>query len=155
MPLLSGSVRDRKAVVAVGVFAREPSRALAESPRGKNRYAALVDTGANRTAVSETVVKNLSPEQTGDAYYRVADRDGRGKLPIYEVFLSIPARQTNAKASGETGVARPQGAKMHHGIWVVGCLPAGREYDVLLGMDALAHYSLLIQYGGFVIGYPS
>ena len=43
---------------------------------------------------------------------------------------------------------------MHRELTVAGCLSGDKDYDVLLGMDALADCSLLLQYGGFVLGYP-
>ena len=159
MGLLHGRVLGGAAIIPVGVFAGMPTRAAAENPRGKNAYNALIDTGATMTAVTERVVRAVSPKYEGKVYYQgVADRKNQNMTTIYEVCLSIPARNIaiNIPPGKHIGDAHLESAsaQVHRELTVAGCLAGDKDYDVLLGMDALADCSLLLQYGGFVLGYP-
>ena len=159
MGLLHGSIRDGAAIIPVGIFAGMPTRAAAENPRGKNAYNALIDTGATMTSVTERVVRALSPEYKGEVFYQgVADAKGQKTTDTYEVHLTIPARNIaiNIPPGKHIGDAHLESAsaQVHRELTVAGCLSGDKDYDVLLGMDALADCSLLLQYGGFVLGYP-
>lgn len=159
MGLLHGSIRDNSAIIPVGIFAAVPARAAAETPRGKHAYNALIDTGATMTAVTERVVRALSPEYDGETYYQgVSDAKGQKTTGTYKVCLTIPARNTitNIPPGKHIGDAHLESTsvKVHRELTVAGCLSGDKDYDVLLGMDSLADCSLLLQYGGFVLGYP-
>ena len=159
MGLLSGRIRDNSAIIPVGVFAAVPTRAAAETPRGKNAYNALIDTGAEMTAVTERVARALSPKYDGEIYYQgVSDAKGQKTTSTYKVCLTIPARNItiNIPPGKHIGDAHLESTsvRVHRELTVAGCLSEDKGHDVLLGMDALAGCSLLLQYGGFVLGYP-
>lgn len=159
MGLLHGSILGGSLIIPVGIFAVAPTRAAAENPRGKHAYNALIDTGATMTTITERVVKTLSPTHEGEVFYQgVADRANQNTTNIYEICLSIPMRKitTNIPPGKHIGDAHLEStsAKVHRELTVASCLAGDKGYDMLLGTDVLADYSLLMQYGEFVLGHP-
>lgn len=93
---------------------------------------AEIDTGSQGTQISTALVERLRLPQVGFAHAdRLADRT-RGivesiDLPLYEIALGFP----------------DQGATFPF-VDVLACDLQGRDHDVILGLDVLAHCGLVL-----------
>ena len=109
----------------------------------RNHFKALIDTGANRSCVSDRLAKQLQLESVAnDSTVNVA---GRVVVPVYEVSLFLPApRQAVARSAasgGDEGTdVRPflkqRVSQMKY--------TEGNIFDVIIGTDIITQGHLTV-----------
>jgi len=109
-----------------------------EVPPGGSQYrfSALLDTGAQITGISRTVVEALATRPVGTVSIVYAN----GRRQVHDAFwLRVDFH----------GLPHARGA-----TYVVHMEPSSPDYDVILGMDVLAHYDITISGGICTISTP-
>lgn len=109
-----------------------------EVPLGgsQHRFSALLDTGAQITGISRTVVEALATRPVGTMPIVYAN----GRRQVHDAFwLRVDIH----------GLPHPRGA-----TYVVHMEPSSPDYDVILGMDVLAHYDITISSDTCTISAP-
>lgn len=104
---------------------------------------ALVDTGANRSAISEEIAKELNLTPTGKISIRTAGHPV--DCNVYEIHMVIPVQEIIGlkQIEKEGKVATVPESMLHIRGWPVSAhaLPKQKEhrgFDCLIGMDILA-----------------
>ena len=118
MPMLSISLLPAGAFLDVGVGA---SRAFTSPANRPKTWKALIDTGADMTVVSPSVVSSLQPQLIGN-------------IPVGRVGTSATWRDTydvRIRFGGHVGPGR------WYAIEAVEVSPVTPDVDVLIGMDLL------------------
>ena len=110
----------------------------------RHSFKALLDTGAQITAISPRAIKTVGLVPIGSAALTVASGHTVPTLQ-YHAWVDIPIQYSTAVASGS-----PQNFFMGKQLPVAGLTydPAG--YDVLLGMDLLGIFHITV-YGNRII----
>lgn len=102
---------------------------------------ALVDTGANRTAVTSRVVQMLgAPAAIGTSQYATAGSE-IVEASIYGLHVAVPVSTQAGQTIFESGRA----------LSVVELPHQPRSYDVLLGMDILKQFHITMWDSNFVM----
>ena len=110
-----------------------------EVPPGgsQHRFSALLDTGAQITSISSTVIEALSMRPVGTLPIRYPS----GNRQVHDAFwLRV----------GIAGLRHARGA-----AYVVHIEPGSPDYAVILGMDILVHYDIAISGGNCTIATPT
>ena len=110
-----------------------------ELPPGGPQYefSALLDTGAQITSISRTVVEALAIRPVGTMPIVYAN----GRRQVHDAFwLRV----------GIHGLPHARGA-----AYVVHMEPGSPDYEVILGLDILVHYDIAIKGGICTIGAPA
>ena len=112
-----------------------------------NAYPALVDTGAQVTAISAKVATSMGLVANG--HMSITPATGQPvKLTKYRVRIDIPISTTMSLSSGVSTRHNVLSGKDTE----VGLLPyQPKDYDVLLGMDFLFGYHLTIFGDSFIL----
>ena len=113
----------------------------------KNKYIALIDTGANHSCITDRISKILELNSITNA--EVVNTSGVVKVPVYEVCLYIPTiisrKQINAVQSQETidikGFLNIQANEIKYSKQNV--------FDVIIGMDIISKGHLTVVGGIF------
>ena len=130
MPSFEQPVTDNQIIITVAL-----SRGPGESPL---TFEALVDTGAQVTAISPKVVKSLQLVPTGPLGLTVASGESVGTFQ-YRARVDIPIGYTEAHPS-----PRSQSFFMGDQLSVAGLPYQPDGYDVLLGMDIIGIFHITI-----------
>ena len=140
MPTRLKHISNNEIIVPVLVSA--PRR-----PTGPIEYRGLVDTGAQGTVVSSSVIADLEPVATGKTILILADetlRESTTYLLEIGVIVSVDASDEDGRA----GVEYASGKMLHQ----VTTVPySSNRYDLILGMDLLSIYHITMVDGQFVI----
>ncbi|MYJ80473.1 MAG: hypothetical protein F4046_01440 [Acidimicrobiaceae bacterium] len=110
-----------------------------EVPPGglQHRFMALLDTGAQITSISSTVIETLAVRPVGTLPIRYPS----GNRQVHDAFwLRV----------GIAGLPHARGA-----AYVVHIEPGSPDYAVILGMDILVHYDIAISGGQCTITTPT
>jgi predicted aspartyl protease len=118
MPLLPIPLLPAGAFLAVGVGA---SQAFTGSANRPDTWKAIIDTGADMTAISPSVVSTLQPQQIGNVPVSRA-----GGVTVWRDTYHVRIR-----FGGHTGPGR------WFAVEAVEVQPATPDVDVLIGMDLL------------------
>lgn len=110
--------------------------------KGRKVYSALVDTGANRSAISEEVAKELALSPTGKLSVRTAGHPVN--CNVYDIHILIPVQEIFGlkQVRKEGKIETVPNSMLHVRGWPVAAhaLPEQKEYrgfDCLIGMDIL------------------
>ncbi len=103
----------------------------------QHRFSALLDTGAQITGVSSTVLETLAVRPVGTVPIRYPS----GNRQVHDAFwLRV----------GIAGLPHAHGA-----AYVVHMEPGSPDYTVILGLDILVHYDIAISGGKCTIDTPT
>lgn len=138
MPTFADNITDNQILLGVGVSV--PDLQQEGQPPA---FAALVDTGAQRTMVSSQVVAHLAATPTGIASFMPASGQPL-ETPEFWLNINIPI-----------AVGSPEGSQITFASGQdlsVLLLPFDpHNFDVLLGMDLLQRYHITMWSGAFVL----
>ena len=129
MPSFEQQVADNRIIIGVAL-----SRGAGEPPLPFN---ALLDTGAQVTAISPKVVQSLQLVPTGPLSLTVASGDPVDTFQ-YRARVDIPIDYNAIHSSG------PQRFLMGNQLSVAGLPYQPDGYDVLLGMDLIGVFHITI-----------
>ena len=108
-----------------------------------NRFMALVDTGAARTAVTSRLVDQVGAVPAGPGSFLPASGQPVD-TSLFAIHLAIPVESHTP--DGET-LTFASGKRL-----IVFQLPyQPKDYDVVLGMDMLTHYHITMHDGSFIM----
>ena len=122
MPTFSQDITDNRIIIAVSV--------ARDGTQPKTRYRALFDTGAQVTAISPEVVRDLALLPVAPITITVASGQQIDSLE-YRARLDIPIEYNPVPAT------EPQTFFYGADIPVVGLPYQPQDYDVVLGMDLI------------------
>ncbi len=134
MPTISVPARDGKILISVAVLVPRSDRQDPEP------FRALVDTGAQVSAIGPSVVERFG----ADPYLTTTMRTASGVAEPAHLFRAI------------IGVVAPDTDAADF-LWVpvnaIGLARAQPEYDVIVGMDVLAHVHASLIEGTLTLSY--
>ena len=141
MATFNGQVKDNQILLIVWV---RHAGAENEAPTA---YNALLDTGAQRTMISELVAAQVGLQDNGNA--RIIPVTGEPfDTKKYRIRLDIPIESPVTMPDG----SRRAGQTFRGKDMEVALLPyAPKNHDVLLGMDFLSEFHLTLYGGNFIL----
>ena len=119
----------------------------------KNTYRALIDTGAQKTCISENVAHKLLLVSKGkSSMISVSEVTSAN---TYHIDLYIPISQTQPIIQGErvVGLTQDLNLRKHTKLFVSEIKSHSQDFDVLLGMDVLKQCIFIFSHNEFVLGY--
>ncbi len=119
----------------------------------KNTYRALIDTGAQKTCISENIAHKLSLVSKGKS--RMASASEVTSSNTYHIDLYIPISQEQSVMQGEklVGVMQDLNLRKHTKLSVSEIKSFSPNFDLLLGMDVLKQCIFIFSHNEFVLGY--
>lgn len=129
MPTFAQDVIDRQIIIGVEVSLVAGQHA--------QLYSALLDTGAQRSAISPQVVSDLGLVPIAPFSIGVASGESIDTY-LYHARVDIPIGYTSAVSSS------PQRFRMGQQLSLAGLPYRPRNYDVILGMDFIGGFHLTL-----------
>ena len=139
MPTLAVPIQDGQIIVhtVLRVPASGPLPGAGSAPAAAHR--ALMDTGAQRTGISPSVISDLGLVQI-DTGRMLTATGGIEDVPIYVVQIAVPATPEGTDSEGTFPI--------YYKTLPVSGLPFQPwNFDVLLGMDVLSVYHITLGRG--------
>ena len=150
MPSFKGKVTDNQCIINVIVFKSSPKedRIISEDVS----FRALIDTGAQRSCISQNVVKklDLSPKE------KVPMNSAAGKTTSneYDVDILIPIeKRSQSIKDGKIAERRELSIKPHISVRVMEWKSNDGKIDVLLGLDILLLCNFILAHKEFIISF--
>lgn len=138
MPTFHGQILNSQIILNVGV----------QDDAGKNEplgYRALIDTGAQSSAISTKVVSELGLEPIG--WREIFGVHGPKETSEYVVKLAL----TITEIIGERAPAQQTFTRLKDRSRVTELNIESHNFDVLLGMDFLVHFHITIYGDHFIL----
>jgi predicted aspartyl protease len=130
--------------VAIWAPNYRPAQPSSASPLQMNMYAALVDTGASCTCISQKVIQDIGLNPIGKQQVGHAQGISAANSYQFQVVFAFPQSQ------GPTGTI--QANLMAHLVMGVEFLPQpGSTFDVLLGRDVICKGNFSMSFDGHAI----
>ena len=149
MPSFKGQVQNNRCIINVWITGAD-AKPHSIPIDGKNTYKALIDTGAQSSCISQTVVAKLNFISYGKETIRSAT--DTKEVNQYRVTTHIPISKTTLSKGRITQAAQTRSVFSHtHSVIEIPNSDSG--FDVILGMDVILHCDLFISHGEFVLAY--
>lgn len=141
MPTLAVPAEDSRILLPVAVAV--PRARVSE----RRTCRALVDTGAQFSMVSASVVEARRAASTGTGKFMAANGQTQ-RTPAFDVHIAVPVAVTARAADGSTSRTVFTGGRI---LRVLQLPVEPVDFDVLLGMDLLTHFHISMYDGTFVL----
>ncbi len=148
MPSFKCQIVNGQCIINVRIQSVDVSETTVRIPP-KNTFKALIDTGAQKTCISRSIVDTLGLVSSGKALIQSATQVTSVKR--YEVHLIIPTEKITIISKNQIRLTPHAEPFMNH---PVNEMPAELpNFQVLLGMDILKDCNLIIAHGEFILSY--
>jgi len=111
-----------------------------------NSYLGLLDTGATRSVITDTIVQALSLPFLGETSVTTASGETVSRFYKTEIRAQIPANEYGNYVS--------IGCDCTATIWPGCVVQNDKQIDVLIGMDIIMKHRLVVEGNRFEFGFP-